>query len=71
MSSDGQSGSLAMLWKLESKVEVKGLSRWCIDMYIDYDKAKERWRLTGFYGHPITSKREETWLILESFGQNN
>jgi len=60
VSSDGQSGGLAMLWKPESKVEVKGLSRWCIDAYIDYDKAEERWRLMGFYGHPNTSKREET-----------
>ena len=42
MSSDGQSGGLAMLWKPESKVEDKGLSRWCIDVYIDYDKAEEK-----------------------------
>lgn len=52
-----------MLWKPKSKVEAKGLSRWYIDAYIDYDKAEEKWR--------DTSKREETWLMLESFGQNN
>ena len=60
-----------MLWKPESKVEIKGLSSWCIDLYIDYDKAEEKWRLMGFYSHPNTSKREETWSILKSFGQNN
>ena len=29
------------------------------------------WRLTGFYGHPETSKREETWTLHESLGQTN
>ena len=28
-------------------------------------------RLTGFYGHPDTNKREETWTLLESFGRSN
>ena len=28
-------------------------------------------RLTGFYGHPDTNKREETWTLLESLGQSN
>ena len=27
--------------------------------------------MTSFYGHPITSKREETWSILESLGRAN
>lgn len=35
MSSDGQSGGLALLCKPKSKVEVKDLSRWYIDVYID------------------------------------
>nr|POE92969.1 hypothetical protein CFP56_48115 [Quercus suber] len=29
------------------------------------------WRLTGFYGHPDTNKREETWTLLESLGRSN
>uniref|UniRef100_A0A7N2LFD6 Uncharacterized protein n=1 Tax=Quercus lobata TaxID=97700 RepID=A0A7N2LFD6_QUELO len=58
--SDGQSGDLALLWKPESKVEVKGLSRWYIDACIDYDNRGEIWWLTGFYGHPDTNRREET-----------
>lgn len=27
------------------------------------------WRLTGFYGHPETSKSEETWTFLESLSR--
>ena len=50
VSSDGQSEGLALLWKLDSKVEVRRLSRWYIDAYIDYDNMGEVWRLIGFYG---------------------
>ena len=50
--SDGQSGGLALLWKPESKVEVRRLSQWYIDAYIDYDNmgGGGGWRLTDFYG---------------------
>ena len=52
-------------------MEVRRHSRWYIDDYIDYDDVGEVWRLIGFYGLPDTSKREETWSILESFGIHN
>ena len=71
VSSIGQSGGLALLWKPESKVEVRRLSRWYIDAYIDYDNMGEVWRLTDFYGQLDISKREQTWSILESFGIHN
>ena len=71
VSSDRQHEGLALLWKLESKVEVRRLSQWYIDAYIDYDNMGEVWRLTSLYDQPDTSKREETWSILESFETHN
>ena len=41
VSSDRQHEGLALLWKLESKVEVRRLSQWYIDAYIDYDNMGE------------------------------
>nr|POE90757.1 hypothetical protein CFP56_27341 [Quercus suber] len=35
------------------------------------EEARITWRLTGFYGHPDTNKREETWTLLESLGRSN
>ena len=67
----GQSGGLALLWKPESKVAIQGFSRWHIDAHITCTRIGIIWRLTGFYGQPDTSKREETWTILESLGQSN
>ena len=29
----------------------------------------DKWRLMGFYGHLKTSRREETWILLESLSQ--
>lgn len=55
-----------MLWKPESKVKIKGVSRWYIDAIVDGVSNGDTWRLIGFYGHPETSKREETWQLLES-----
>ena len=67
----GQSGGLALLWKPESKVAIQGFSWWHIDAHITCTRIGIIWRLTGFYGQPDTSKREETWTILESLGQSN
>ena len=66
ISSVGFSGGLALLWKPDSTVEIKGITRWYIDAIVDSDNNGDIWRLTGFYGHPETSKREETWQLLES-----
>ncbi|XP_075651332.1 uncharacterized protein LOC142621846 [Castanea sativa] len=45
--------------------------------YWDYNQGlavssnDSKWRLTGFYGHLDTSKREETWTLLESLSRLN
>ena len=58
--SEGSSGGLALLWKPETKVYVINFSRWFIDAHVVCPNIGQPWRLTGFYGHPDTSKREET-----------
>ncbi|XP_030964343.1 uncharacterized protein LOC115985543 [Quercus lobata] len=69
--SEGQSGGLALLWKPETFVNIKGYSKWFIDAEVICGNVQGSWRFTGFYGQPDTSKREETWQILESFGHSN
>lgn len=38
---------------------------------MDCENNRDEWRLTGFYGHPDTSRREETLVLLESLSQIN
>ena len=71
VSSDGWSGGVALLWKPNTKVHVKNFSCWFIDAHVFCETTGMCWRLTGFYGHPETSKHEETWTLLESLGQSN
>ena len=47
-------------------MDIKGITQWYIDAVVNSDSNGDIWRLTGFYGHPETSKREETWQLLES-----
>ena len=58
------------LWMPTSKVEVRRRSQWHIDAYVYYVNNGDIWRLIGFYGHHKTSKREETWTLLESLNQS-
>lgn len=37
VSSEGNSGGLALLWKPGTRVEVHKYSRWCIDTLVDYE----------------------------------
>lgn len=68
VSSDSFSGGLALLWKPSTQVHVKNFSGWYIDAHIVCDSTGAKWMLTEFYGHPNTSKWEETWALLESLG---
>ena len=71
VSSEGRSGVLALLWKPKIIVNIRGYSKWFIDVEIICSNGQGSWRFTGFYGQPDTSKREETWQILEAFGRSN
>ncbi|KAL4606913.1 hypothetical protein ACB092_09G138000 [Castanea dentata] len=60
----GRSGGIALLWKREISLEVKSYTRYHIDAVISEADSGYRWRLTGFYGHPETHKRYESWHLL-------
>ena len=66
VSSNGLSGGLALLWKPNTKVHVQNFSHWFIDAHVFCATTGLCWRLTGFNGHLETSKRKETWNLLES-----
>ena len=36
-----------------------------IDVIVTDNHGNRKWRFTGFYGHPETGKREESWRLLE------
>ena len=59
-----RSGGLALLWKDSLLVEVQTFSPKHIDAIIMEDEGKNKWHFIGFYGHPETTKREESWSLL-------
>lgn len=56
----GKSGGLVMLWNSELKVEVHNYSRRHINVWINEKSSNHKWLLTGFYGQPDSSKRQES-----------
>ena len=44
---------------------IQTYSDYHIDAIIGFASDSQRWRSTGFYGHPDTNKREESWLRLD------
>ena len=41
-------------------------SPWHIDVIVNEEDGKKRWRFTGFYGNPETSKRDESWALIKN-----
>ncbi|KAL9671576.1 hypothetical protein QQ045_009146 [Rhodiola kirilowii] len=56
-------GGLMLLWRPEIQIALKSFSRYHIDVWIGEG---DGFRLTIFYGCPITGRREETWNLLRS-----
>ena len=56
-------GGLAMLWKDGVNVWVDSFSTYHIDVIVHGGLA-DAWRLTGFYGEPDMSSRNEGWNML-------
>lgn len=64
MDTQGHGEGLALLWKNEGGVDIKG----SCNHYIDFEVAGNqvgRWRYTGFYGCPDRSRRKESWSMLK------
>ncbi|KAL9678785.1 hypothetical protein QQ045_016636 [Rhodiola kirilowii] len=55
--SRGRSGGLALWWKEEVTITIKSYSDFHIDVVLEVSSP---FRFTLFYGHPVTSKREDT-----------
>lgn len=53
-------GGLALMWKNEGGVDIKGSSNHYIDFEVCCDQIG-RWRYTGFYGCPERQRRRESW----------
>jgi exonuclease III len=65
----GKSGGLALLWNNEVNVEIQNYSRRHINAVVQLDGVAQAWKFTGFYGHPDTSKRRESWSLLKYLHQ--
>jgi hypothetical protein len=61
----GSSGGLALLWREEKELEIYNFSRRHINAIVkDYD-GNPQWKLTGYYGHPESSKCAKSWALLQ------
>ncbi|KAH9672066.1 reverse transcriptase domain-containing protein [Citrus sinensis] len=59
----GRSEGLALLWQATSSVRLLKYATNFIDAEIEVQEIG-KWRLTGFYGYPESSKRRESWDLL-------
>lgn len=66
----GHSGSLALLWRLKDMVTLCSYSKNHIDVDV-VTKEGFKYRLTGIYGEPDRSKREETWNLIRHLHNNS
>lgn len=57
---NGLSGRLALLWMQEVDVQIQSFSKWHISVKFQDQCNNQVVLLIGFYGHPETSKREES-----------
>ena len=65
VSSNGNSGGLALFWKDGVTLDVQSYAYDHIDAWIDGGSGIGWWHLTGFYGNPETNRRPESWAKLK------
>ncbi|XP_074354363.1 uncharacterized protein LOC141693242 [Apium graveolens] len=63
-------GGLALLWKNETKIDIKGSCNHYIDFEVNCAEVG-RWRYTGFYGCPKRQRRRESWNLLRSLADES
>ena len=51
--------------KKEVKLEIMGYAGNYIDAIVEESQSGLKWRITGFYGHPETHRRKESWEQLK------
>ncbi|XVE53746.1 hypothetical protein DITRI_Ditri03aG0027500 [Diplodiscus trichospermus] len=68
----GRSGSLALLWSDDVSLAIQSFSKNHIDAGVLNDDGLVSWRITGFYGDPITGQRYRSWDLLRTLvGQSS
>ena len=60
----GRIGGIALFWTREISLEVKSYTKFHVDTVVLEASSDYRWRITGFYNHPETHKRYESWNLL-------
>jgi hypothetical protein len=65
----GKSGGLALLWGDKITVDIQNYSHWHINGVIKTLLMDAQWKVTGFYGHPEATKRQESWELLKVLNQ--
>jgi hypothetical protein len=60
----GRSGGLILLWNAHTNVTIHNFSRRHINAIVTTGRNGTPWKFTGFYGHPVTAKRYESWGLL-------
>ena len=66
---EGKGRGLAMFWRKEINLEIKSYSKHHIDVVITEEATSFKWWITGFYGHPETHRRKESWSFLNTLNQ--
>ena len=61
----GRCKGLALLWKEVEELEIQNYSRRHINAIVKLEEDTHPWKLIGFYGHPNTAKRSESWALLK------
>lgn len=54
-----------MLWKDNQAMEIQNFTRRHINALVKHTNREGYWKLTCFYGHPVSEKRQESWNMLE------
>jgi hypothetical protein len=60
----GRSGGLILLWNAHTNVTIHNFSRRHINAIVTIGRNGTPWKFSGFYGHPVTAKRHESWGLL-------
>ncbi|CAL9021651.1 unnamed protein product [Prunus brigantina] len=68
VASAGASGGLCLLWTEEVNIRALSFSPHHIDVEVQVLGVHGKWRLTGFYGHPVTAERHKSWELLSRLG---
>jgi exonuclease III len=61
----GRSGGLALSWMESEGLEIQNFTRRHINAVIKFPGRNTPWKLTCFYGHPDSSKGQESWALLK------